>query len=251
MENSEKNDMILYVNGDSNTYGEELVPDKYKELLVKPYKGEPGAILDPMETETERLIFNDYRLKHCWGAKLGELIGATTVINQAFPGASNDRITRTTFEYINSNYEDIKNNPNNYIFILGLSSANRNEFFYDNIGLYRNFCPTDTHEHVEYYFTRLCTTTNDLERSYKHIINLQNLFQKLNVKYKFFQAYVPKFSADLDINNPHMYANLIDTTHCIKETFHGYVGEHYPTGPRFHYFEGGHMAWAKYLRSQI
>jgi len=243
--------MILYTNGDSNTYGEELVPDEYKHLLKKPYKGVPGAILDPPEKDSEKQMLEDHRINNCWSAVLGKLIAATKVVNHGFPGASNDRIARTTFEYINENYENIKNNPNNYLFILGFTSANRTEFFYDNVGQYRNYCPTDTHEHVEYYFTRLCTITNDLERSYKHIVNLQNLLEKLNVRYKFFQAYEPVFSADLNINDPSHYKKLIDTTHCIQGTFHGILGENYPVGPRFHYFEEGHRAWANYLKEQL
>jgi hypothetical protein len=246
LENSEKN-VILIVNGDSNTYGEELVPDEYKSKLSLQYAGTPGCILTPCETNSERKLFDEYRSKHCWGYKLGELIGANQVINLGWPGGSNDRIVRTTLEYIDSNHQNIKNNPDNYIFIIGWTAPDRTEFYVEQYKNYKNFHPTSTNEEVEYYFTRLSTDHGSRQRSYQHIVTLQNTFKKLGLKYIFFAAYPSYNIFDFNIFKPSTYSNLIDTSLIIQETMHGYLGNSYAKGPRYHYFEEGHAVWAKYI----
>lgn len=239
--------MILFTNGDSNTYGEELVPDEYKSKLSLPYSGTSGCIIDPCETDEERKLFDEHRLSHCWSNQLAKFIGASITINYGWPGGSNDRIVRTTLEFIDKNIVEITNNPQNYLFVIGWTSPDRTEFYSEEYKVYKNFYPTSTDEDVELYFTRLCTDMGSKQRSYQNIVTLQNTFKQLKIKYKFFASYILYNMLDFDINSPNIYNNLIDTSHMIPQTMHGYLGNTYTKGPRHHYLEEGHHAWAKYL----
>jgi hypothetical protein len=240
----------LILNGDSNVYGEELVPDQYKSLLTdKNFMlflfGESYSDM----TDDDRLVCNNYRNNYFFGKILGKKLNALSVLNLAISGSSNDRIVRTTLEFIDNNYEQIYFNPENYQFIIGITSPNRNEFYKNETNTYINFCPTGNNEEVEYYFTRFSTDIGDADRSYKNILVLQNTFKQLKVKYKFFLTYGKFIDKELNLQHPTKYSNLLDKTNFIPIGMHEFLGGGYKKGPGFHYLEEGHNAWANFLES--
>ena len=160
-----------------------------------------------------------------------------------------EKIIDGQVHYIDENYDQISRYPFKYQFIIGITSPNRNEFYKNEYNRYVNFCPTGENNEVEYYFTRFSTDIGDADRSYRNILTLQNTFKHLNVKYKFFLTYGKMIDAQLNLENPTKYSNLLDRTNFIPIGMHEFLKDNYKKGPNAHYFEEGHSAWATYLES--
>src|SRR5580658_8310376 len=109
--------LYLYSNGCSMTYGSELHDDAIS-----------------------RICSNDtYRWRYAWPNRLGEMIGATGVYNDGVPSGSNDRILRTTVEFV-STWLGKGLPPSALIVIIGWSQPRRREFYVD--GDFRQILPS-------------------------------------------------------------------------------------------------------------
>lgn len=69
---------LLYANGCSMTYGYELIDDP----------------------QTHDCLDDAYRKAHAWPGRLAVRVGAAKVVNDSIPGGSNDRILRTTIQWL-------------------------------------------------------------------------------------------------------------------------------------------------------
>ncbi|MCU9952103.1 hypothetical protein OEJ37_01760 [Burkholderia sp. BKH01] len=69
---------VLYANGCSMTYGYELIDDP----------------------QTHVCLDDAYREAHAWPGRLAVRVGAEKVVNDSIPGGSNDRILRTTIQWV-------------------------------------------------------------------------------------------------------------------------------------------------------
>ena len=156
--------MKIYFNGDSHTYGSELI--------------------DP---NTE-----------CYSYKLAQLLNATILDNPAVGGAGNDRILRTTEEFLqkcNGNYPDL--------IVIGWSEATRFDWFYD--GQYRTMASTqdglsdETARSVdmvrnEFQKTTMYSMTNSVSYTqyfHSQIYNLHCKLDYLKIPHLFFMGVHP------------------------------------------------------------
>jgi len=80
--------MMLYVNGDSNSAGAEMK-----------------------------------NVNDCYANQLAQLLNAT-IVNNSYSGASNDRILRTTYKYLENNIPDL--------LVIGWTSSEREDWFIQN-----------------------------------------------------------------------------------------------------------------------
>jgi lysophospholipase L1-like esterase len=102
--------MILYANGCSMTYGYELVDDPRTHLC-----------LDDV-----------YREAHAWPGRLGSRLGCDRVVNDAIPGGSNDRVLRTTIQWVLDHLDREGEEARDHLLVvIGWSDPMRREFFID------------------------------------------------------------------------------------------------------------------------
>lgn len=169
---------ILYANGCSMTYGAELVPWEYRN--------EPGA--------------REYREEHAWPGQLGKLLGAD-VVNDSDGAASNDRIVRTTLDYLISLDPDQRKE---HIAVIGWSHPSRNEFplidprtgrqtysfYYPNVNMrgYEDQYGSDAKQLHELYHKHSVDIELDIDRTIRHIFGLQSVLEKFGIRYLFFNA---------------------------------------------------------------
>lgn len=114
--------MILYANGCSMMLGSEL--------------GEEDSHNRPLDVE--------YRAKHCSVGVLADLLNADEVVNDSCGGGSNDRIVRTTIDWVlaNKDRDDI-------LVIIGWTEPSRRELYLQDIRLHHNWATEE-----EYPFTQ-------------------------------------------------------------------------------------------------
>ena len=103
--------MILYVNGDSHSTGAEAVNDC-------------AFIMDDSQYQNyqDRWAAHPDNLKVCYGKVLADMI-SYEMINQARSAGSNDRIIRTTKEYLETHRPDL--------IVIGWSTWEREEWYAD------------------------------------------------------------------------------------------------------------------------
>lgn len=210
--------MILYVNGDSNSAGFEVV--------------------DP-----------DY----AWPTVLAKAMGFD-LINQAAPGASNDRIMRTTQEYL-------AQNPCPDFLILGWSTWEREEWnvndkYIDITASGKDSVP----EHLIFDYQRWVIRQKDgkiriekCRRWHEKIHALHKDLMQKNIAHCFFNAFSPFIcEASWDKNL------RLDWNDCFIEpyTTGGSYFEklcsmgHQPT-PGYHHTDAGQRAWAEFMLDWI
>jgi hypothetical protein len=208
--------MILYVNGDSNSAGAELVDlsNSWFNVLSKELKIE--------------------------------------LVNQAIGSASNDRILRTTQEFINQHTDDI----GNYFIIIGWSSWEREEWLHD--GVYyqvtasgRNSVPEEFRERYQQWVLAQNSEQFQLKSAHWHdqIINLHQQLISLNVKHLFFNA-VMAFDKNDNFNwNNHYLNPYVDPT---DDSYYFYLKRQgfCPT-QRYHHQEEAQIHWANVLKKHI
>ena len=166
--------MKIFFNGDSNTQGSELY---YARQDAYPYK-------------------------------LAALFGAEIVANPALGGASNDRIIRTTEEYLRK-WEETKDYPD--LIVIGWSEPNRTDWFVDGKyeSLYsEDFPPVQSHkidDERAKYFSRdwRHASIEYVMAQYHHekIFNLHQHLDYLKIPHLFFNA-VNSFNTLINWHEP-------------------------------------------------
>ena len=188
---------ILFTEGDSWTSGDIIDPSLVKEL-----NGHVNSIKN-----------DNFRLPKVWPSKLGKHLGLS-VINQAVAGSSNDGIVRRTVNSIIGLLK--KNNPEDILVIIGLSSPERKDFFYskDNEANWDTLYPLDNFEnskdrqnfkrsYIECYWNEF----EYISRYINSVIYLNYFLQSKNIDHLFFNGF---YQDDSGLFNSQSLFNIIE-----------------------------------------
>jgi len=192
------NDMMLITNGDSWTFGCEIVDP---ELLAKHPKIQHL-------TELDHLMENDsYRLDKIWPTKLANLLNAN-VINLAEPGDDNSSILTRTQEYV---LELLKQgvSPDKLFVVIGWTSPERRDFYYksdDGKHSYKvKLNPHGTFSEQEpiskltkLYAMNFWNPEEYIIRYITTILNFQNFCTVNNIKYLNFNSFYRHRHGNMD-----------------------------------------------------
>jgi hypothetical protein len=202
--------MILYVNGDSNSF---------------------GLGVEPTETFAHH-VANKFKLD---------------LINQSRCGASNQRIIRTTQEYLKTNTPDLV--------LIGWTTWEREEWLHN--GKYYNVnssghdeLPAELENQYKVWVTKQTSDSLDTKSQYWHneIYNLHFDLQKKNIPHLFFNCMYNFFKiinvVDWKYSYVWPYNNDYSYYWYLKNS--GYISDN-----TYHYKEDGHCAWAKLLIEYI
>ena len=228
--------MILYVNGDSHTTAAEAVnPHAFAE--------DDGNLV-----HLGRLPHPD-NLAVSWGKKLSTLLKMAFFCD-AESASSNDRIIRTTKEWITNYTQDYSN----LFVVIGWSTWEREEWLIDDVYYQINASGTDivpdshNEKYKEYVIGvnwRHKTTNahNDIielhkwldDKNIKHIFfNGNNTFNQIRTKFDFGTSYVEPYNKKFSYHD-YLIDNGISTV----------------SPKSYHFGEDGHTTWAKLLLNYI
>ena len=228
--------MILYVNGDSHTAAAEAV--------------NPHAF-----AEDDANLHHLGRLPHpdnlavSWGKKLSVLLKMSFFCD-AESASSNDRIIRTTKEYINNYTQDYSN----LFVVIGWSTWEREEWLIDDVYYQINASGADIvpDSHVSKYKEYVSSVnwkhkTNQAhadidelhewldDKNIKHIFfNGNNTFNQIRTKFDFGTSYVEPYNKKFSYHD-YLIDNGISTV----------------SPKSYHFGEDGHTTWAKLLLNYI
>ena len=228
--------MILYVNGDSHTTAAEAVnPHAFAE--------DDGNLV-----HLGRLPHPD-NLAVSWGKKLSTLLKMAFFCD-AESASSNDRIIRTTKEWITNYTQDYSN----LFVVIGWSTWEREEWLIDDVYYQINASGTDIvpDSHNEKYKEYVSSVnwrhkTNQVHadivelhewldgKNIKHIFfNGNNTFNQIRTKFDFGTSYVEPYNKKFSYHD-YLIDNGISTV----------------SPNSYHFGEDGHTLWAKYLLKYI
>lgn len=173
--------MKLIVAGDSWTFGSEI-RDPLLDSSIKDW--------DPENDE--------YRSKRIWSTFLGEKLNANEVINISYPGSSNDRIIRTTKQWLTKNIVQKEQNDDSLL-IVGFTSPERKDFYYKDettnnwITIWPLWSP-DYRQPIlksfhKLYVNYMWNAEEYTDRYVNQVLDLQNFCKVYNIKFLFFQAF--------------------------------------------------------------
>lgn len=222
--------MILYVNGDSHSAGAEAVNDFC--FAQDEYN---------LTNTPDKWRAHPDNLAVCFGKLLADQLGFS-MVNQAQAAGSNDRIIRTTTEYLELNRPDLV--------LIGWTSWEREEWFYDNRYWQINSAgmdkvwPRAIKIRYKEYVANLDWTKKAVEQHSK----IWNFHQKL-----------------LAMNIPHLFFNVWGTFNWYNEipkldwgdnyirpydewSFWHYLSDRGYSKTKYNHFRAdGHAAWAEFL----
>jgi hypothetical protein len=267
----------LYVNGCSWTAGNELETDPEFLKFMRRHRWRRQ---DPDDDINWNLINRRGQVvctadQHFdlfnWAGELKKLIGANTLINAAAGGGSNDRVVRTTIEYVRT-LSPLQRSKT--LIVIGWTLAERSEIMvgqhWQRFNPAQLFSETADRQYItdqrqltsidqtqQYY---LSTIFNDRQRVHNYIQSvylLSNLLDNLGIHYYFFNALpawwtagsdqvsfdvVTEFSSDLLWQEQHRHI------HSRHDTMFGYVHKHnLPTARYGHPLSQAHKKWAQHL----
>ena len=264
----------LYVNGCSWTAGDELDCDpNFNEILkdrkLKLSNKMKWQIVDENDNYVAPPtdIYNEIN----WGAHLKNKLNIPVYINNSLGGGSNDRIVRTTVDYVMSYPEDKRDE---LLIVIGWTGSDRKEVFFNRSKTWERFNPTFKftqtyennkkltkfdiqnldlcYENYVYYF-------NDYQESnsryFQQIYLLSNLLDNLKIKYLFFDAFATKGGVYWChvVEKIKMFDKEIEwfdkkNTIYGEKTMRDFVEENnYPLAPYKHPLIEGHEKWAQHL----
>lgn len=209
--------------------------------------------------------------------KLGKLLNVDNVINYAKGGSSNDRIYRTTIQFIEENIDNIKD----YFFLIGWTSPDRKEVSWMESSELYSFRWKNSSTQLEKIFDGMAnkdglivqTTSRDYDLSdgaddnikqyfktlwanhslllgetnnLNYAIGLQNILKNLGVNYYFYNAIgkIPR-------------SKLIDTAHYFypfdldKSEYNYLKQKEFATPHSNHFDHDGVQYWAEIILNEI
>jgi hypothetical protein len=228
--------MILYVNGDSHTAAAEAVN-------THAFAEDDGNL-----AHLGRMPHPD-NLAVSWGKKLSTLLKMAFFCD-AESAASNDRIIRTTKEYIDNYTQDVSG----LFVVIGWSTWEREEWTIDDVYYQINASGTDIvpDDYVEKYKEYVTSVNwrhktnqahNDIiklhewldDKNIKHIFfNGNNTFEQIQTKFDFGTSYIEPYNKNFSYND-YLINNGIYT-----------VSNH-----SYHFGEDGHTKWSNYMLKYI
>jgi hypothetical protein len=228
--------MILYVNGDSHTAAAEAVnPHAFAE--------DDGNLV-----HLGRLPHPD-NLAVSWGKQLSTLLKMAFFCG-AESAASNNRIIRTTKEYVNNYTQDVTN----IFVIIGWSTWEREEWVIDDVYYQINtsgsdIVPEDYVGKYKEYVTNV-NWRHKTNQAHKDIIELHKWLEDKNIKHIFFNGnntfdqIQTKFDFGTTYIEPYnknfSYNEYLTGEGMLPVVFNSY-----------HFGADGHSLWAKYLLKYI
>ena len=260
---------MLYVNGCSMCWGEELVP----KLMMR------EADLDPDVRDRRRAIQNtlsgnpdtynshdvplcrteaqdEYRISMSWGGQLAKML-RTKVINDSCPGSSNHRIVRTTVDHLCSH-------QNISLVVIGWSHSARAEHWDNRRNRWIQRLPSEVDwlkgerlDMAKRYWKLTLNRYAAVDEYLRGVILLQSFLQARRIPYLFFNGISP---IDPDIDRgvfQHLTDQISKRRYLRRDTpewncFQAWAIQNgFPLGPERHPLEEGHLEWAKYLHKYI
>ena len=223
--------LTIIANGDSWTFGSEIVSPEITEKYKDKYK---------YTTNYDYFPDNDhYRVPRCWPTKLGELLNAD-VVNLAVPADDNGTILHRTITYLNSNYIFFNKPTDNLLVIIGWSSPERNFFWYkENQRTYRfrvwpyvaHFEEPNNEVFWEYYINYLWNEEEYIPRYVMNNILLQSFCDAHNIKWMAFDSF---YQTGRTVNN-WVDVNIKDTAHNLKLDSYKFFKNKEPFGEIYNY----------------
>lgn len=224
-------------------------------------------------------VDNINREIHSWPSVLGNLLNYKT-INHAHGGGSNERIVRTTCDFITSlskdDYKDL-------LVVVGWTTLDRREIFLKekNIEEWCNFNPSqqfsllkkyvpfskNLYDAVDIYQEKYISYVRHQKSNYAYyfqqMLLLSSLLENLNIKYMFFSS-LPWFWDYGDHVNPnkefptYMTAlkkpeilNFRDCDNSLNIMLDFCNKNNIPFAPDHHTMTEGHRRWANHLKNEL
>jgi hypothetical protein len=239
--------MILYCNGDSNTYGSEIMPPGFALAW-------PSLVITPSPDAADLRQIDIYRHTKAWPGVLGQHLGAT-IINDAAPGGSNQRIVRTTLEWLARNHGTIRQKPEEVVVVIGFTESCRYEFHDDAAGRWTSIGPNFVHfpeSLLKAYYGRFHSDKASEIGFWQDIIHLQTLLDRLGVRHLFFASYRP-LGRSLTPDIAGYLRPLISDSGLLSDTsmHHACFAAGCRKAPGHHFLEDGHALWADVLRAHL
>lgn len=210
--------MILYVNGDSNSAGAELT-----------------------------------NLSNSWASIISSRL-QSKLINQAKGGSSNDRILRTTIEFLD------RSTDSDLFVVIGWTSWEREEWqyqgqYYDVNAGGHDTMPEELQEQYKHWVSNqgYQAQSSKSELMHKKIYQLHQRLDNQNIKHVFFNALMPfqhsvlsNESVRFDWKNNYLGPYDNDWSYYWHLKNRGFI----PTSNN-HYLESGNLCWANVLQHYI
>ena len=161
---------VLYSNGCSMCYGSDLFDDPVTRLCIN----------------------NDARWRAAWPGRLGQALGFGTVINDGYPGSSNDRIVRTTINWVLQEGHSRVAGGEQVLVVVGWSSPMRREFHIANewrqLIPYHDYADTAASMLNRIYREVAWTDTEAAVRFGTQVVALSSVLKQAEIPYLFFCA---------------------------------------------------------------
>ena len=220
---------MVYINGDSHSAGAEAVnPHCFAED-------------DYLYRGLGRRPHPD-NLQVSYGCHLANMLGAVLHCD-AESASSNSRIIRTTGQYL-------KNNPKPDLVVIGWSTWEREEWFYDDIWWQVNAggIGEDWPDAVKQQYKKWVTEfqwQSAMNRSHQYIYNFHQELERLGINHFFFTAYEPWDNVEqLDWNGRYLAPYDPDFTYYNWLTAKGFKTIRPDS---YHFGPDAHAAWAEFL----
>jgi hypothetical protein len=229
---------ILYVNGDSFSFGQELIGDQPPETFYN---------------------FTEYHRRHCYTGIIADRLNIPAYTNDSLPGGSNQRIYRTTLSAVTkllTIYE-----PKDIFVQIGLTHNSRREFFYTTNQQYYPFIAN--HQPGDYEcsilwknITRMFSSVED-DHIYDQmmILGIQNFLRINKVPYLLTKSMGHQLIYDDEAAQ--VPAEMIEQRYIDRyynrPAFSEYVFHHNNCvkAPGGHPLEDGHLLWAEHVLEHI
>jgi len=206
-----------------------------------------------------------------WPKKLGDKLSFENSTNLAISGASDDRVSRTTIEFIGKLKQKSFYDPSRLFVIVSWAGLYRTEIFntstneggfWDsgwmpmvagNDETYKEQCSRSAYIFYKSWLMRLNLTQESI-RFYSNVLLLQNFLKQNNIKYLFWNA-----GNNLPDNNPAFYNEIdLDRFPFISEKEYSYTNilvnkqfEHSEFAKYGHYGEDAQEWFASFLTKYI
>ena len=231
--------MYLYANGCSMTYGSELVDD----------------------SQTNVCLDHNERQKLAWPGQLTTLLNFDGHFNDGKAGGSNERMFRTTFEWI-SEYLNCGKDPENLFVVIGWTCPTRYEIKFKNQWtdirpphLALSYKDPTLKKITNFYGKYITDIETDYIKTFTYMLSVKSLLEANGIPYYFFSAlhmfhndYTSLQNLKLQIDQNRYYNFEDDHNNCM---FAVCTHNNLPIGPKLHPLKQGHQYWAQLLAEQI
>lgn len=217
----------LFVNGDSWTFGSEIIAPEFLVDPSKAYSADYKAIREGADYHPD----NDYyRIPRIWPTHLGRLLQFDNVVNLSWPARSNDTIYKSTVHWLMENYILPQKDTSDLIVVIGWSSPERKNVVFEDLDgqlheytIWPAMAETKFYEHpmvkryFEFHVMHLWTHKETITRFIEQNFALHQLCKQYNIRHYFFNSfYVPRegahdFSQWKDINLRDVISDLHST----------------------------------------